>query len=120
MTRPHSRLCLNVCGNNLNKLTLSYLTDLLDLYNPKRALRPSSQLLRMHPRPGLKTRGDCAFATTAPRLWNNLPVKICISESIQSFKSRLKTHLFALHHVNAISSINVLFVLCSAHIAVLL
>lgn len=75
-------------------LASSYLTDLLHLYNPKRALRSSSQLLLVQPRSRLKTWGDRAFAIAAPRLWNNLPADIRMSESIQSFKSHLKTHLF--------------------------
>lgn len=118
----------------LTNVAPSYLTDLLDLYNPRRALRSSSQLLLMQPRSRLTTRGDRALAIAAPRLWNNLPVEIHTSESIQSFKSRLKPHLFklafeqitlnfiqsALHQLNAILSIIVLFVSCSGRIAVLL
>lgn len=44
----------------------------------------------------LKTKGDRAFAFAAPKLWNSLPVDVRASETIQSFKSRLKTHLFKL------------------------
>lgn len=74
----------------------SYLTDLLDLYSPKRALRSSNQLLLVQPRPRLKTRGDRAFAIATPKLWNNLPPDLSMSESIKSFKSCFKTHLFNL------------------------
>lgn len=74
----------------------SYLTDLLDLYSPKRALRSSNQLLLVQPRPRLKTRGDRAFAIAAPKLWNNLPPDLSMSESIESFRSCSKTHLFNL------------------------
>lgn len=80
----------------LNNTAPSYLTDLLHLYNPIKALRSSNQMLLMQPKSRLKTRGDRDFAIVAPRLWNNLPIAIRSSETVQSFKSRLKTHLFTL------------------------
>lgn len=80
----------------LNNLAPSYLIDLLNLYIPTRALRSSNQGLLMQPMSRLKTKGDRAFAFAAPKLWNSLPVDVRASETIQSFKSRLKTHLFKL------------------------
>uniref|UniRef100_A0A669B2I4 Reverse transcriptase domain-containing protein n=1 Tax=Oreochromis niloticus TaxID=8128 RepID=A0A669B2I4_ORENI len=80
----------------LNNLAPTYLSDLLHLYNPNRALRSSNHLLFAQPRSRMKSRGDRAFAIVAPRLWNNLPVHIRMAESIQSFRSRLKTYLFTL------------------------
>ena len=38
--------------------------------------------------------GDRAFAVAAPREWNKLPANVRSSQSIEVFKSRLKTHLF--------------------------
>ena len=43
-----------------------------------------------------QTSGDRAHAVAAPRLWNSLPVQIQTAQSIELFKSQLKTHLFAL------------------------
>lgn len=80
----------------LNNLAPSYLIDLLNLYIPTRALRSSNQGLLMQPMSRLKTKGDRAFAFAAPKLWNSLPFDVRASESIQSFKSRLKIHLFKL------------------------
>ena len=40
------------------------------------------------------TYGDRAFSVAAPRLWNQLPLHIKNSESVNQFKSLLKTHLF--------------------------
>ena len=40
------------------------------------------------------TLGDCAFSCAAPKIWNNLPLSIRKSQSIISFKTELKTHLF--------------------------
>ena len=39
--------------------------------------------------------GDRAFSNFAPRLWNALPVFIRNSNTIPSFKSQLKHHLFS-------------------------
>uniref|UniRef100_A0A3Q4HRN5 Reverse transcriptase domain-containing protein n=1 Tax=Neolamprologus brichardi TaxID=32507 RepID=A0A3Q4HRN5_NEOBR len=82
--------------NILNNLAPSYLSELLHSYNPNRALRSSNHRLLAQPRTRMKSRGDRAFASVAPRLWNNLPVHIRTAESIQSFKSRLKTYVFTL------------------------
>ncbi|KAF7645225.1 hypothetical protein LDENG_00208150 [Lucifuga dentata] len=38
-----------------------------------RTLRSSDQGLLAISQSKLKTRGDCAFAVVAPRLWNSLP-----------------------------------------------
>lgn len=80
----------------LNNLAPDYLTDLLSLYTPSYSLRSSGQLLLAQPRHRLKTRGDRAFASVAPNLWNSLPATVRPSDSIQSFKARLKTYLFDL------------------------
>jgi len=46
--------------------------------------------------PKTKTRGDRAFSAVAPRLWNDLPPHVKLSPTLQTVKSRLKTHLFSL------------------------
>ena len=40
------------------------------------------------------TYGNRAFPVAAPKLWNNMPVNIRTTISIDSFKRKLKTHLF--------------------------
>ena len=42
----------------------------------------------------LVTYGDRSFNVAEPKLWNNLPLQIKKSSSIQSFKKELKSHLF--------------------------
>ncbi|KAF7648640.1 hypothetical protein LDENG_00153810 [Lucifuga dentata] len=42
-----------------------------------------------------KSLGNRAFSC-APLLWNKLPVTIKEADSVEMFKSRLKTHLFLL------------------------
>jgi len=41
------------------------------------------------------TIGDRAFFVAAPRAWNTLPSSVTASETLGTFKRRLKTHLFA-------------------------
>ena len=39
------------------------------------------------------TLGDRAFMYAAPKLWNNLPLFVRKSATVNEFKTRLKTHL---------------------------
>jgi hypothetical protein len=39
-----------------------------------------------------KTFADKSFSTVGPRLWNELPIEIRQSETVDSFKKQLKTH----------------------------
>ena len=80
----------------LNNLAPQYLTDLLCLYTPSRTLRSSDHCLLIVPRSRLKKRGDRAFATAGPKLWNSLPLYIRLAPSVSIFKSSLKTFLFSL------------------------
>ncbi|KAF7658228.1 hypothetical protein LDENG_00016030 [Lucifuga dentata] len=63
-------------------------------YSTGRTLRSSDQELLTIPRTKLKTKGDCAFAVVAPRLWNSLPNNIRLAETVDSFKRLLKTFLY--------------------------
>jgi hypothetical protein len=73
----------------------AYLSDLLTLYQPSRALRSSSALALVVPRTRL-TYGSRAFSYSGPTVWNSLPLLTRESPSLDIFKSRLKTHLFNL------------------------
>ena len=75
-----------------------YLEEILHLYTPNRTLRSSLDPLTFTvPKTRLKSYGDCAFSTFAPREWNSLPLSIRSSESLPSFKSSLKTYYFKKH-----------------------
>ena len=78
----------------VNGLAPSYLSELLEAYVPRRMLRSFTQLLLHEPKFNLKTYGSRAFSVCAPRLWNSLPLKIRSCDSIDTFKKKLKTHLF--------------------------
>lgn len=93
--RIHFKILILVF-KSLNGLAPSYLSELLTKHNPSRKMRSTSQLLLDVPRSKLKTRGDRAFSVAGPRLWNALPLHIRAADSVEHFKSFLKTHLFAL------------------------
>ena len=79
----------------LNNLAPSYLKELLTFYRPNRTLRSSSDKLRLVTVPyNLKTYGYRSYSVQAPILWNSLPFHIRSADSINSFKSKLKTYLF--------------------------
>lgn len=68
----------------LNNQAPDYISELLTLYKPSRALRSSCQMLLVVPKTKTKLYGDRSFAASAPILWNALPVDIKNSESLES------------------------------------
>ena len=80
----------------LNGMTPQYITDLLSLRLNIRTLRSSSQEYLTVPVTKLKTYGDRAFSAAAPKLWNQLPIELRKSASVELFKKKLKTFLFKL------------------------
>ena len=76
----------------------AYLTDLIAIKQQLRYhLRSASGLILKYPSLKLKkTLGDRAFSSTAPKLWNSLPLHIRLVDNFEHFKSLLKTHLFKL------------------------
>ena len=81
----------------LNNLAPSYLKELLTLYRSNRTLRSSSDKLKLVTVPySLTTYGCRSYSSHAPILRNSLPFNIRSADSINSFKSKLKTYLFKL------------------------
>ncbi len=70
-----------------------YLSDLL-VFREARKSRSTDLNLLFVPRTKRVTFGDRAFSVYAPRLWNTLPLSIRNVESIDDFKSQVKTYLF--------------------------
>ena len=73
--------------------TPSYLSSILNHYQPTRQLRSSSSNLLVHPQSKTKF-GSLAFRTAAPQIWNGLPADVRSSPSALTFKKMLKTHYF--------------------------
>ena len=78
----------------INSCAPEYLSDLLETYVPTRFLRSATQGLLVVPKSFTSTYGDRAFSVAAPKLWNNLPANIRTTSALESFKRKLKTHLF--------------------------
>ena len=75
----------------------NYLQELISFKgNSSYGLRSNDSFLLAQPRQRtLTTLGDRTFAVAAPKLWNCLPVELRNPNiSIESFKVKLKTHLF--------------------------
>ena len=80
----------------LDGLAPAYLREQLVPYSPTRTLRSKENHQLTSPRCRLENFGRRSFAAAAPMLWNNLPLNIKRSPSLDIFKSRTKTHLFQL------------------------
>ena len=78
----------------LHGLAPAYLSQLLHPYLPARSLRSSNLLLLKITKTRSKSYGDRAFQNSAPKIWNSLPLNIRQCETLASFKSKLKEHLF--------------------------
>ena len=89
----HRNSFVTVCKSKEQLLALQWLFNYY-YRNFPRSLRTSGQELLTLPLAKLKTYGDRAFSTAAPRLWNNLPLNIRKSASEDIFKKNLKTYLF--------------------------
>ena len=71
----------------------SYINSLLDNYTPSRNLRSEGQhLLRIPLRKSAAARHSFCFG--APTIWNSLNPNTREANSLESFKTRLKTELF--------------------------
>ena len=73
--------------------TPSYLSFLLNHYQPTRQLCSSSSNLLVQP-PSKTEFGSLAFHTAAPQIWNGLPADVRSSPSFQTFKKMLTTYYF--------------------------
>ena len=65
-------------------------SELCHIYTPSRILR-SSSAIQLFALSAILTR---AFSWSAFRLWSSLPPDIRTSDTVPTFRSRLKTHLF--------------------------
>ncbi len=78
----------------LNRLAPDYLSELLNYTEDIHERRLNYQGILYPPKTKLITCGDRAFQRSAPELWNKLPSEIRKISKIDTFKKKLKTHLF--------------------------
>ena len=72
-----------------------YLYNLLKYCSSSKNLRSESRQLLVLPKSRSKL-GSRAFSVSAPSLWNSLPIEIRLSDSVFSFRKKLKTYFFPL------------------------
>ena len=80
----------------LHGLAPAYVSTLITPYEPRRALRSTGSALLCVPRHNLERYGRRPFSCAGPVLWNSLPEDMRLADSLNSFKSHLKTHYFKL------------------------
>jgi len=73
-----------------------YLQELVKERKPIRNLRSSSQSLLTCPTSQTKSYGDRTFSRASSELWNNLPLFVKDCETVEAFKTCLKTYLFSI------------------------
>ena len=71
-----------------------YISDLLPHYEPSKPQRLSGSVMLSVPRVRTK-HGEAALSYYAPHIWNKLYENCRSAPTLTSFKSRLKTFLFA-------------------------
>ena len=86
-----------ICYNSMSTNSPPYLSDLLTVYTASPQLRSCSDNAVLR-RPSVRTvsYGQRSFAYSAPSAWNALPQQVRSSDSVSTFRSRTKTHLFRL------------------------
>ena len=90
----HKVTCM--CFSAINGSGPAYLSELLHVYTPSRALRSSSDTrmleIQQYKR---KTYGFRTFSCFGPYIWNSLPQDLRHCSTLSSFKAKLKTFLFS-------------------------
>ena len=88
------KLC-SLCFGTIASTGPVYLSDLFKIYAASRHVRSSADI-RTLCIPSVTTRSydERSFCYTGLTLWNTLPKDIRFSQSVSSFRSALKTHLF--------------------------
>jgi hypothetical protein len=76
----------------------AYLTELLSLQTAMRSgLRSEKDTLKLVGPPAKKIRwGERSFSSSAPRIWNGLPLELRSLSTLTRIRSRLKTYYYRL------------------------
>ncbi len=82
---------------SLHGRTPDYISELITVKKPVRTLRSNSSTTLLRTSVNTASYGQRAFSHAAPELWNQLPSHIRNAETLNTFKSLLKTHLFNNH-----------------------
>jgi hypothetical protein len=88
-------LCL--AWKTINNQAPKYLANIIKLRNNTRNLR-NNILLEIPNNYNQNNLSNRSFSRSAPKLWNALPMEIKCQNTLDSFKRKLKTHLFRLSY----------------------
>jgi len=66
----------------------------------RRALRFANTSRLIQPHSNRSSVGDRAFPVAGPQVWNSLPPEVTSAPSLDTFRRRLKTHLFTVSYSN--------------------
>ena len=93
--RKKIKICVFVF-KALNNLAPSYISDMLQVRNSAYSLRSDAHnsINLLVPRTNKKSFGDRSFYSCAPKLWNQLPASVRLSDCLATFKKSLKTFYF--------------------------
>ena len=80
----------------LHNMAPSNLSELIKIYVPSRSLRSKHELLLVIP-PHKLALGERSFSVGGPKLWNSLSSSLRKSANLETFKGKLKTHLFKVY-----------------------
>ena len=75
-------------------LAPQYLSDLITERKTTRSLRSSNTTVLTKPMTNTQSYGGRSFSFMAPSLWNSLPPHIKSCQNYETFKKKIKTHLF--------------------------
>jgi len=92
----HSRFCAS-CADIVASMDMT--ARLADLPS-QRALRSANTSRLIQPQSNRSTVGDRAFSVAGPQVWNSLPPEVTSARSLDTFRRRLKTHLFTVSYSN--------------------
>ena len=68
-----------------------YISELISERDLDRDLRSGNTRVLNVPKANLKSMGERAYSIIAPKTWNQLPKQVRLNDSIQSFKTELKS-----------------------------
>ena len=74
-------------------LAPSYLSDLIDIQHGRK-LRFANQMKLPVARARTSIVARSPFCVSSPKIWNDLPLDVKNCETLDTFKRKLKTHLF--------------------------
>lgn len=84
-------------SNNID--SPAYLNNKINLYQPRRSLRSSNHVSLQTSSFNLATCGKISLRYSAPTLFNNLSTEIRACNNINTFKTKIKTHLLNRCHI---------------------